>query len=151
MLLTTHSVDLKSMPSSVPPYLGYPAPTPGLGLGWTRVADVLRQHVTFEDVARIWVFPLLRHDGREWGTAVVVKHATAERFTVLTAKYMLSTRGRERGQARVELEEVGEGPVHVVLDVVSGVQQRTGDGEPPVEIPPELWFSRDDDESAAET
>ena len=139
------------MTSSVPPYLGYLAPTPGLGLGWTKVADALGQYVTPEEIARIWIFPLLRHDGREWGTAVVAKHATTERFTVLTAKYMLSTRGRQRGQAKVELEEVGEGPVHVVLDVVCGVQERTGDDEPPVEIPPELWFSRDDDESAAET
>ena len=137
--------------SSVPPYVGYPALTPGLGLGWTKVADALRQYVTPEEIARIWIFPLLRHDGREWGTAVVAKHATTERFTVLTAKYMLSTRGRQRGQAKIELEEVGEGPVHVVLDVVRGVQERTGDGEPPVEIPPERWFSRDDDESAAET
>ena len=128
------------MTSSVPPHVGYPAPTPGLGLGWTKVAYAFRQYVRPEDIARIWIFPPLRHDGREWGTAVVAKHATTERFTVLTAKYMLSTRGRQRGQAKVELEEVGEGPVHVVLDVVSGVQERTGDGEPPVEIPPELWF-----------
>ncbi len=113
------------MTSSVPPYVGYPAPTPGLGLGWTKVADALGQYVTPEEIARIWIFPLLRHDGREWGTAVVAKHATTERFTVLTAKYMLSTRGRQRGQAKVELEEVGEGPVHVVLVGVCGVQERT--------------------------
>ena len=50
MLLTPHSVDLKSMPSSVPTYPGYPAPTPGLGLGWTKVADALGQYVTPEEI-----------------------------------------------------------------------------------------------------
>jgi hypothetical protein len=138
------------MSSTEVPYVGYPAPTPGLGLGWTKVADALGQTVTPEDVARIWVFPPMRRDGREWGTAIVAKHATTERFVVLTAKYMLTTRGRRRGQGRVELDEVGEGPVHVVLDVVSGVQARTADGEPPIEIAPDLWFSREDDEPTTE-
>jgi hypothetical protein len=138
------------MTSTEVPYVGYPAPTPGLGLGWTKVADALGQSVTSDEVVRIWVFPPLRHDGREWGTAVVAKQAETERFVVLTAKYMLTTRGRHRGQGKVELDEVGEGPVHVVLDVVSGVQARTGDGEPPVEISPELWFPKDDDEPSTE-
>ena len=77
--------------------------------------------------------------------------ATAHRFTVFTAKYKLNTRGRQRGQGKVELDEVGDGPVDVVLDVVSGVQSRTGDGEPPIEIAPELWFAQEeDDESTTE-
>jgi hypothetical protein len=139
------------MTSSVPPFAGYQGPTPGLGLGWSKVADTLGQSVASDDVARIWVFPPMRREGREWGTAVVAKHATTERFVVLTAKYMLTTRGRQRGQGKVELDEVGEGPVNVVLDVVSGVQSRTGDGEPPIEISPELWFSKEDDEPPTET
>ena len=138
------------MTSTEAPYLGYPAPTPGLGSGWTKVADALGQCVTPEDVARIWVFPPMRRDGQEWGTAVVAKHAGTERFIVLTAKYMVTTRGRRRGQGRVELDEVGEGPVNVVLDVVGGVQSRTGDGEPPIEISPDLWFSKEDDEPTTE-
>lgn len=115
-----------------------------------KIADTLKEKLAPEDIARIWVFPPMRGDGLEWGTAVVATHAAPERFAVVTAKYMLTVRGRRRGSARVEVEDVGEGPVQVVLDVVSGVQARTGDGEPPVEISPDLWFSQDDDEPAAE-
>ncbi len=136
--------------TSVPPYVGYPAPTPGQGLGWMKIADALKQTLAPEAIARIWVFPPLRGDGREWGTAVVATRTTPERFAVLTAKYMLTVRGRRRGRARVELDDVGEGPAQVVLDVVRGVQARTGDGDPPVEISPDLWFAQDDDESTTE-
>ena len=115
------------------------------------VAKALEGTMTPDDIARIWIFPPLRGDGREWGTAVVATAVTVDRFTVFTAKYMLNTRGRQRGRGKVELDEVGDGPVDVVLDVVSGVQSRTGDGEPPIEIAPELWFAQEeDDESTTE-
>ncbi len=113
------------------------------------VAKKLEEIMAPGDIARIWIFAPLRGDGREWGTAVVA--TGVERFTVHTAKYMLNTRGRQRGRGKVELEEVGDGPVDVVMDVVVGVQSRTGDGEPPVEIDPELWFApEENDESATE-
>ncbi len=115
------------------------------------VAKALEEIMAPDDIVRIWIFPPLRADGREWGTAVVATGANVERFTVHTAKYMLNTRGRQRGRGKVELDEVGEGPVDVVLDVVVGVQSRTGDGEPPIEIDRELWFAQEeDDESTTE-
>ena len=139
------------MTASVPHSVGYSVVPPGVGAGWEMVAKELEKTMTPDDIARIWIFPPMRGDGREWGTAVVAKAATAQRFTVFTAKYMLNTRGRQRGRGKVELHEVGDGPVDVVLDVVSGVQSRTGDGEPPVEIAPELWFAQEeDDESTTE-
>ncbi|MFB3069330.1 MAG: hypothetical protein ACE1ZF_01410 [Gemmatimonadales bacterium] len=139
------------MTSSVPHNVGYPVATPGVGAGWAMVAKALEEIMAPDDIVRIWIFPPLRGDGREWGTAVVATGAKVERFTVHTAKYMLNTRGRHRGRGKVELDEVGEGPVDVVLDVVAGVQSRTGDGEPPVEIDPELWFAQEeDDESTTE-
>ncbi len=138
------------MTSSQPIYAGAPAPVPGTGAGWLKVADALGKEMASEDVARIWIFPPMRRDGREWGTAVVATADGEDRFTVFTAKYMLFTRGRVRGQGKVEVHEVGAGPVDVVQDVVRGVQARTGDGEPPIAVDPKLWFSRDDDESTAE-
>ncbi len=139
------------MTSSLPHNVGYPVVTPGVGAGWEMVAKALGEMVTPDEIVRIWIFPPRRGDGREWGTAVVATGSQIERFTVLTAKYMLNTRGRQRGRGKVELDEVGDGPVEVVLDVVSGVQTRTGDGEPPVEIDPELWFAQEeDDESTTE-
>ena len=138
------------MTSPQPIFAGAYAPVPGLGAGWMKVADAFEHHVTPADVARIWIFPPMRRDGREWGTAVVATADGVDRFTVFTAKYMLLTRGRHRGQSKVEVKEVGAGPVDVVQDVVRGVQGRTGDGEPPIAIAPKLWFSRDDDEPPTE-
>ena len=112
------------------------------------VAKALEDIMAPDDIVRIWIFPPLRGDGREWGTAVVATAAKVERFTVHTAKYMLNTRGRKRGRGKVELDEVGEGPADVVLDVVVRVQSRTGDGEPPVEIDPELWFAQEEDDES---
>ena len=136
-----------SIPSAVANLM---SPTPGLGLGWTRVADAVRGVLSEGEVNRIWVFPPLRHDGREWGTAVVAKAVEGERFVVFTAKYLLITRGRQTGGGKVEVNEVGEGPEQVVHDVIRGVQDRAGEGDPPVEIGPQLWFCQENDEPAAE-
>ncbi|MCZ6916384.1 MAG: hypothetical protein O7I93_06390 [Gemmatimonadetes bacterium] len=138
------------MTSPQPILAGASTPVPGLGVGWSKVADAVGKQVTPDDIARIWIFPPMRRDGREWGTAVVATNADEDRFTVFTAKYMLITRGRQRGQWKVEIVEVGAGPVEVVQDVVRGVQTRAGEGEPPIEIAPKLWFSPADDEPAAE-
>jgi hypothetical protein len=138
------------MTSPQPIFAGAMAPTPGTGPGWTKVADALEKEMASDDIVRVWIFPPMRRDGREWGTAVVATADGEDRFTVFTAKYMLLTRGRARGQGKVEVHEVGAGPVEVVQDVVRGVQARTGDGEPPIAIDPKLWFARDDDEPPAE-
>ena len=114
------------------------------------VAHAVGEVVLPEDIARIWIFPPLRRDGREWATAVIARRADDERFVVFTAKYMLKTRGRPKGQGKVEVIEVGDGPVDVVYEVVRRVQERAGEGEPPVDIAPDLWYGQDDDEPATE-
>ena len=126
-------------------------PTPGLGLGWMRVAEALRKSVEPSAIAHIWIFAPLKRDGREWGTAVVASAMGEGRYGVFTAQYMLVTRGRRRDQGRVDVREVGEGPDEVVHDVIRGVQDRAGEGEPPIEIARDLWFQAADDEPAAET
>ena len=133
------------------PFHGMPVATPGLGLGWTRIADALEKVLSPVDVRRVWIFPPLKRDGREWGTAVVATTADHHRLVIFTAKYMLSTRGRKRGEGRVKIDEVGEGPIDVVPEVVRGVHDRVTEGEPAVEISPELWFSQDDDEPTSQT
>ena len=129
---------------------GLTAPTPGLGLGWTRAAEAVERVVDPDTVGRIWVFPPFKRDGREWGTAVVAQRAEGGRFVLFTAKYMLLTRGRHKGRGKTEVSEVGVGPEETVYDVIRGVQDRLGEGEPPVEISPELWFGEDDDEPTAQ-
>jgi hypothetical protein len=120
----------------------------GRGLGWDRVAQAVREAVPRDEVAGVWLFPAMRRESREWGTAVVARRAIPGRVTVLTAKYMMVVRGRERGQGKVEVEEVGEGPHEVVHDVIRGVQDRLGEAEPPVEISADIWYREGDDQSA---
>jgi hypothetical protein len=123
---------------------------PGLGLGWTRVAEAVRGRVPAGSIERIWLFAPVRREEREWGTAVVACRTESLRRRVLTASYILMVRGRERGQGRVTVEEVGESPVEVLHEVLAGVQERAGEPDPPVEIAPELWYGDEGDESATE-
>ncbi|HWP37332.1 MAG TPA: hypothetical protein VNL18_07225 [Gemmatimonadales bacterium] len=113
---------------------------PGVGLGWTRVAAAVGEAFPAAEVERIWVFPPVRQEDREWGTAVVGRRADGDRLRVYTARYMLIVRGRERGQGRVLVEEVGESPAPIVDEVVRGVQERAGETDPPAEIATTMWF-----------
>lgn len=112
----------------------------GLGLGWTRVAQVVGDRLPLEDIDQIWLFPPVRREEREWGTAVLARRIAVGRVRVYTAGYMLVLRGRERGQGRVQLEEVGESPDDVLPDVLRGVQERAGESEPPVAVDVSLWY-----------
>lgn len=103
-----------------------------------------------EEIERLWLFQPLRQEDREWGTAVLARRSDGGRLRVYTATYMLVIRGRDRGQSKVTLEEVGESPAEVVEDTVRGVTERSGDVEPPVEIAPALWYGGRDDQSAPE-
>ena len=113
-----------------------------------NVRDRLRavaEELSPEDVDGIWLFPPLRHEGREWGVAVVSIRAAGDRRRIYTASYMLVVRGRERGQAKTSVEEVGEGPATVVSQVIRGVQERAGEAEPPVEVSADVWFPAESD------
>ncbi len=123
----------------------------GLGRGWTRVAEAVGEKVPAADIARIWVFSPIQREDREWGTAVVARHADAERVVIYTARYVLMTRGKERGQGKVQIDEVGESPFPVASHVIHGVQERLGEGEPPTEIDPETWFGDRNDEPASQS
>ena len=120
---------------------------PGLGLGWTRVATALAERIPADAIERIWLFAPVRREAREWGTAVAACRTDGPRRRVLTASYILIVRGRERGQGKVAIEEVGESSVDVLHEVLAGVQERAGEPDPPVEIAPELWYGAEGDES----
>ncbi len=123
--------------------------TPGLGLGWGRVARRVAELVPPEEIDGIWLFAPVRREEREWGTAVVSRRSPGGRRRIYTASYVLVVRGRQRGEGRVAIEEVGESPAGVIHDVIAGVQQRAGESEPPVEVAPELWYGDEGDESTA--
>ena len=112
----------------------------GLGIGWMRAADSLADVVPPIEIEGIWLFPPVRHEEREWGVAVASRRAENDRRRIYTVSYMLIVRGRERGQGKVAVEDVGESPLSVVHDVIRGVQERAGEAEPPIEISPGLWY-----------
>ncbi len=125
-------------------------PTPGIGQGWAKVARALADAIDPKDIEGIWLFPPVRKEDREWGVAVVACSAADERRRILTGSYMLVVRGREKGHHKVSVEEVGESPATVLEDVLKGVQARTGEMDPPVEIKPDVWYQESPEEDTNE-
>lgn len=119
------------------------------GFGWRRVAAALAAQVPVTEIERIWLFPPVRQEAREWGTAVVARRVGAGRLRVYTGSYGLVVRGRERGQGQVTVDEVGETPDAVLPDVIRGVQERAGEAEYPEEVAPATWFPAHDEPSPA--
>lgn len=96
--------------------------------------------VPVEEIARIWVFPAVRRDDRDFGTAVILRRGQDPRVRVYTARFVRIARGRDRGQCRVVIDEVAECPLDVIYEVLRGVQERMAESEPPVEISPSVWY-----------
>ena len=113
---------------------------PGQGLGWAKVAASVEAEMPPAEIETIYLFRPIKREGREWGTAVVTRKTGEGRLRVYTAKYMLIVRGKDRGQAKVELREVALSPAEVLAQVMAATTDRAGETEPPVEIPPGAWF-----------
>lgn len=116
-------------------------PPLGHGPGWSSLAAAVAEQVPPIEVRTIYLFRPFRREGREWGTAVVTRDDPDGRLRVYTARYMLIVRGKERGQTRVEVEEVGLSPAEVVAQVMQATADRTGDAEPPVEAERDVWYA----------
>jgi len=118
----------------------FPPVAPGQGAGWAKLAAALEGHVPPAEIETIYVFRPIKRAGKEWGTAVVTRKADDGRLRVYTAKYMLIVRGKERGQSKIEITEVGLSPAAVVAQVMQATVDRGGDTEPPVELGPAVWY-----------
>ncbi len=116
-----------------------PATGPGVGPGWRRLADEVAREVPRDELDGVWVFPVIRRDGREWGTAVLTRRDGARR-RIYTARYMLTLKGKERGQYEWGLNEVGSGPVDSLGPLLHEVHKRTDDEHPPIALIPTDWF-----------
>jgi len=114
--------------------------TGAVGPGWQRLAAELAKVVPPREIQGVWVFAPVQRDQREWGTAVVARRAAGERVRLYTARYAQVVRGREKGQARVEINEVAECPHTVIHEVLKGVQERMAEADPPVEVPAAAWY-----------
>jgi len=114
---------------------------PGQGPGWAKVAAAVEAEMPPAEIDTIYLFRPIKREGREWGTAVVTRKSDEGRLRVYTAKYMLIVRGKDRGQARVEVAEVGLSPAEVLAQVMQATADRTADPEPPVEVGPGAWYA----------
>jgi hypothetical protein len=81
----------------------------------------------------------LRHEGREWGTAVLSR-VDGDRRRIYTARYMLAVKGKERGKFEASVQEVGTGPTEAVARLLQEAQRRIDDEHPPLPVSPESWF-----------
>jgi hypothetical protein len=116
---------------------------PGRGAGWERLAQRVAETIPAASIDALWVFPVLRQDQREWGTAVLtcVEGDDGERRRIYTARYMLQVKGKERGKFEASVEEVGSGPLEQLPALLHDVHKRTDDEVPPVEVNAASWFS----------
>lgn len=111
------------------------------GSGWGRLAEYVAGTLPVPEIDGIWQFRTLKRDGCEWGTAMLsrVDGAEQERRRIYTARFMHVLKGKERGKFEAYLEEVGQGPVETLEELLAGVRKRIED-EDPRPVPVEAWF-----------
>jgi hypothetical protein len=111
----------------------------GSGPGWTRLALAVADVLPPAEVDGVWLFSPLRHEGREWGTAVLSR-VDGDRRRIYTARYVLAVKGKERGKFESTVLEVGSGPVEALAQLLQEAQKRIDDEHPPRPVAPDEWF-----------
>ena len=122
---------------------------PGVGDGWARLAQEVRALIPPEEVDGVWVFPVIRREGKDWGTAIISR-VEADRRRISTARFVHTVKGKTRGKFEFELEEVGSGPIDTLAQLLALVPKRSDEDAPPVEIDRALWFPVEADVGADE-
>ncbi len=112
---------------------------PGTGPGWTRLAQAVAEQLPPVEVDGVWVFSAVRHEGREYGTAVLSR-VDGDRRRIYTARYVLAIKGKLRGKFEASVLEVGSGPVEALAQLLQEAQRRIDDEHPPLAVSPERWF-----------
>lgn len=107
--------------------------------GWARLAGVVAAVLPPAEVDGVWTFSPLRHEDKEWGTAVLSR-LDGDRRRIYTARYMLAIRGKERGRFEASVQEVGSGPVTALARLLQDAHKRVDDEQPPTPVAPESWF-----------
>jgi hypothetical protein len=108
------------------------------GSGWARLAANVAAAIPVAQIDGVWVFRAIRHEGREWGTALISR-VDGERRRIYTGRFVHTLKGKERGKFESTLEEVGSGPIEALAELLAGVQKRM-DEESPAPVRLEDWF-----------
>ena len=107
----------------------------GTASGWSRLAQAVAEVVPPGEVDSVWVFSPLRHEGREWGTAVLSR-VDGDRRRIYTARYVLAIKGKERGKFETSVQEVGSGPLTALAQVLQDTRKLIDDEQPPTAVSP---------------
>lgn len=111
----------------------------GSGPGWDRLALAVRQALPASEVDRIWTFPVVRRDGQDFGTAILSR-VDGVRRRIYTARFVLTVKGKKRGQFTWMLDEVGSGPLEALDELLALVPRRSDEQEPPAQAEVAAWF-----------
>jgi hypothetical protein len=112
---------------------------PGIGEGWTRLAGAVGLALPIAEIDGVWVFKTIRYSARDFGTAILSR-VDGDRRRIYTASFILTVKGKTRGQFESEIAEVGSGPLEALAELLALVPKRSEDEEPPTAIPTEHWF-----------
>ena len=121
---------------------------PGIGPGWERLALTVRATLPREEIDAIWVFRVVRRDGRDFGTAILSRLESGRR-RIYTASFVHTVKGPKRGTFETELLEVGSGPPEALDELLALVPRRSEEDEPPALVDPALWFPASADAPSA--
>ena len=123
---------------------------PGIGPGWDKLAEAIRAAVPIEEVDRVWAFRVVRRNGQDFGTAILSR-VDGIRRRIYTARFVLTVKGKKRGQFTWFLDEVGSGPLEALDELLALVPRRSDEEEPPSPVEVASWFPpmRDGDASPA--
>lgn len=115
------------------------------GSGWGRLAEHVAGTMPVTAIDGVWQFRTIKKDGREWGTALlsVIDGEQQERRRIYTARFMHILKGKERGKFEAFIEEVGQGPVETLEELLAGVRKRIEDEDPRL-VPVTDWFAQAD-------
>jgi len=112
---------------------------PGVGPGWERLAQSLREAMPASEIDGIWAFRVVRREGKEHGTAILSRIET-DRRRIYTATFIHTVKGQKRGTFEWNLVEVGSGPVEALDELLALVPKRSEEDEPPGPVPIPAWF-----------
>ena len=112
---------------------------PGVGEGWARLIEAVGLALPVTEIDGVWVFTTIRYNARDFGTAILSR-IDGNRRRIYTVSFILTVKGKARGQFESEIAEVGSGPIEALAELLALVPKRSEDEEPPTAIPAEQWF-----------
>ena len=100
----------------------------------------ISDRVGYDQVAELYLFPVIRQSGVETAVAVVAAYpdplveSHAPRHVVYSASYRSTVKGPDRGKWSVDIVAEADAPLITIEEVVRGVVRRSGEQFQPEHI-----------------